>query len=78
MTFTNKQLLYIGAAALLAAWYLKNKATETAKEVGNAVNPTNPDNVFYEGVNSVGGAVTGDEHFSLGGWIYERFHGVDG
>ncbi|MDL0433960.1 hypothetical protein QPM17_22730 [Marinobacter sp. TBZ242] len=78
MSFTNQQLLGIGIAGVLALWYLKSKATETVKDVGNAVNPTNPDNVFYEGVNGVGEAVTGDEHFSLGGWIYERFHGVDG
>lgn len=78
MSFTNQQLIGIGIAGLLALWYLKNKATETAKDVGNAVNPTNPENIFYEGVNGVGGAVSGDDDFSLGVWIYERFNGVDG
>lgn len=78
MSFTNNQLIGIGVVGVLALWYLKSKATETVKDVGNAVNPTNPDNVFYEGVNSVGGAVSGDQDFSLGVWLYERFNGVDG
>lgn len=74
MSFTNEQLIGLGVVGLLALWYLKNRAAD----VGQAVNPVNPDNVFYQGTNAVGGALTGDEDFSLGVWIYEKLHGVDG
>ena len=74
MNFTNEQLIGIGVVGLLALWYLKNRAGDVAQ----AVNPTNPENVFYEGTNAVGEALTGDEHFTLGGWLYEKFNGVDG
>ena len=74
MNFTNEQLIGIGVAGLLALWYLSNRAGDVAQ----AVNPTNPDNVFYEGANSVVVALTGEENETLGGWLYEKFNGVDG
>ena len=78
MTFTNEQLIGIGVVAVVGLWYLSRAGAQAVKDVGNAVNPTNPENVFYEGVNSTGEALTGDEDFTLGGWIYETIHGVDG
>ena len=74
MKLTNKQLLGVGVAGVVALWYLKKKAGETAAAVGNAINPVNPENVFYAGVNNVGEALTGDEAFSLGSWLYGVTH----
>lgn len=39
--------------------------------VATAVNPTNPDNLAYRGVNAVGSRLTGDASFSLGSWVYD-------
>lgn len=39
--------------------------------VTDAVNPLNNNNIFYTGVNTVTGAVTGDKDFSLGVWAWE-------
>ncbi|MCZ2495723.1 hypothetical protein GN316_03030 [Xylophilus sp. Kf1] len=47
---------------------------DTAGNVASAVNPTNPNNVIYSGVNSVGGAVTGTKDWSLGSAIYDWMH----
>ena len=49
-------------------------AVDTAKEAAWAVTPWNNDNVIYGGVNSAGAAITGDNNFSLGGWIYDKTH----
>lgn len=73
--FTDKQLLMLIGSGALAFLYLKGKIEKTAAQVGNAVNPVNPDNIFYGGVNEIGSSLTGDEHFSLGSWIYEKIHG---
>lgn len=74
MSFTNEQLIGIGIVGVLALWYLKNRAGDAVQ----AVNPVNPDNVFYGGTNAVGEALTGDEDFNLGSWLYDQIHGVDG
>lgn len=74
MKWTPKTIAIAAGALVLGVWYLKKQAGDTVKDAANAVNPTNPDNVFYEGVNSVGSAVSGDEHWSLGSWIYELTH----
>ncbi len=74
MKWTPKTVAIAAGVVVLGAWYLKKKAGDTVQEAANAVNPTNPDNIFYGGVNEVGSAVTGDEHFSLGSWIYDITH----
>lgn len=77
MSFTNNQLIGIGVIGFLTLWYLKNKATETVKDVGEAVNPVNQDNIFNRGFNGLYGAVT-DGEGTLGTDIADFFHGVDG
>ena len=72
--FSNKQLIGIGIAGLFTALYLKGKAEKAASDVVDAVNPVNQNNVFYGGVNAVGKKLTGDDSFTLGGWIYEVFN----
>lgn len=70
MIFTNQQLLVIGLVVVAIAWYLKRQATEAA----DLVNPTSSKNLAYTGVNSVGQALSGDEHWTFGTWLYEITH----
>lgn len=57
--WTPKTTLIVAGVAVVGLWYVKRKATETIKDVGQAVNPVNHDNVFNRGFNSVYQAVTG-------------------
>jgi hypothetical protein len=70
MKLTDKQLLILLGAGALAFLYLKSKAGEAL----DAVNPVNPNNVIYGGVNAVGGALSGNDDFSLGSWFYDVVH----
>lgn len=64
----------VGGVALYLA---QKKAMELAGDVGHAINPINNDNIFASGVDSVGAKLTGNERFSLGGWIYDKVHESD-
>lgn len=57
----------IGAAAL---YYTSKKAVD----VGQAINPVNDDNIFASGVDAVGAKLSGNENWTLGGWIYDITH----
>ena len=52
----------------------KGAALGLASDLGSAVNPLNPGNVFNATFNEVTRKVTGDDGFSFGGWIYEITH----
>lgn len=45
-----------------------------ASTVGGWVNPVSDQNLAYRGVNALGGALAGDDSWSLGGWIYDITH----
>lgn len=77
MTFTNKQLIGMGVAALVIGWYVRRQTIETAKEVAQAVNPVNPDNVINAWFEDAYQRVTGSER-TPGGDLYHWLHGVDG
>ncbi len=49
-------------------------AAKVAGEVLDAINPTNPDNVFASGVNKVVKTVTGDESATLGSKLFDIFN----
>lgn len=77
----NTKAVSYGAAILVGAavlYWVANKvidkAAGAASAVGNAVNPTSDKNLAYRGTNAVGAALTGDASFSLGSWLYDRFH----
>lgn len=72
--WTPKTTLIVAGVAVVGLWYLKRQGVQTVKDAANAVNPVNPDNVFARGVNSVGGAIAGEEDWSLGSWIYDLTH----
>ena len=67
----------VAGAYFLGKYIVKDAAGEVgeaAGRVGQAVNPTNPENVFYRGVNSIGAAISGDDNFNLGVWTYDILH----
>lgn len=71
MKWTPKTLAITAGVVVVGAWYLKRQAGQALASAGQAVNPVNPNNVFSRGVNEVGGAISGDENFSLGAWLWE-------
>lgn len=53
--------------------------TKEVIEAGiDKVNPASHNNFVNQGVNSLGAAVSGDPHWTLGGWAYEWSHNEDG
>lgn len=69
---------YVAAAAVIGAAYLVYKASQGAQAVKEIItedlNPTSDKNVVYKGVNAVGASVTGDQGFTLGGWLFCKFN----
>lgn len=45
-----------------------------AKEAVPYVNPADSGNIVNRGVNGIGGAITGDQNWTLGGQIYDWTH----
>lgn len=64
----------VAAAAMTLYVLVKQEATAAAKAVGRAVDPTSDQNLAYSGVNAVGSAISGDQHWTLGGWLYDVFN----
>jgi hypothetical protein len=85
---TSTVVVVIGiAVASVAAIVLLRKAGSFASQAVDAtltaINPLNPDNLAYSGVNAVGGALVtdpagpgknADGSWTLGGWIYDVTH----
>jgi len=70
-------LMVIAGLAAVAGLYLysqKGKIAAAAGDVVDSVNPASPENLAYRGVNGIGSTITGDEAFTLGGWIYDITH----
>ncbi len=68
----TETVLWIAGGLVVA--YVAYKSYEGAKALIQDVNPVNPNNVFYSGVNSAGAAISGNSSFSLGSWIYSLVH----
>ena len=66
----------VGAVALyFVGKKLLNAAPGAIGTAAQAVNPVNPNNIFYAGTNAVGGAVSGSgPDWSLGSWFYDLTH----
>lgn len=75
-TVTDKLEFWVGVgiAAVIVLGYLGKKTAAAATAVGQAVDPTSTNNIFYRGANAVGGVIADDPSFSLGGWIYSATH----
>lgn len=74
----NRDVILFGAGAgvvaLIALYFAGRGAVKIAGDVAGALNPVSDQNIFYRATNAVGGAVAGDESFSLGSWIYDLTH----
>ena len=54
---------------------VKNNLSAAADFASTKLNPASSENLIYDGlIGGVGRAVTGDEDFSLGGYIYDVTH----
>lgn len=62
----------LGLTAILAVYLFKKSVSDGVAAAGQSINPVNPNNIFYSGVNHIGEVLTGDENFTLGGWIYDK------
>lgn len=73
-------LVAIGGVVIVGAviyygYKFVSGTVETAKDVVKKdLNPTSDKNLAYRGVNAVGEAITGDQNFSLGSWLYDVFN----
>lgn len=64
-------VLALGVVGIASVYLIKDSVGNAAADVGQAVNPLNPDNVFASGVDAIGANLSGNENWSLGGWIYD-------
>ncbi len=64
----------VAAVGAVGLYFAEKKARVAVAAVGEAIDPTNNDNVFASGVDKVGAKLTGNENFKLGGWIYDVFN----
>ena len=90
MTTTGPQIELSGGAVLVvagllvaglvvyrtarAASGLGSTLADAAGKVGEAINPTSPNNLAYKGVNALGSWATDNESWNLGGEVYDLFH----
>jgi hypothetical protein len=65
-------VVVMGALVLVA--FVATKAEETISDTASAINPLNNNNIFASGVNGVGQKLSGNNNWSLGGWIYDITH----
>lgn len=73
----TKRLIFAGVTVGIILVVLKRGVVATAETVGEAIRPTNPDNIFARGVDAVGDILDDgqdDGSFSLGGYIYDITH----
>lgn len=65
----------IGLGVVALGWLAARTAAGALREHGDKVNPYSADNVIYDNViGGAGRAISGDEHWSLGGWLYDITH----
>ena len=72
--FTNQQLMIIAGVATVTGLILYEKGKRELNAGISAITPTNPENIFYTGVNSLGSTITGQQDFNLGVWLYDITH----
>ena len=70
----TKKLIFVGITVGVALFLIKRGVASGAAAIGEAITPTNPDNIFARGVNAVGDIFddgVDDDSFSLGGFIFD-------
>lgn len=78
--FTNKQLMIIGGVGLVVGYIAYRKIAGTAEKlVTETLNPASNQNLIYDGIiGGTGRAISGDDSWSLGTWLYDLTHPDDG
>lgn len=74
--WTPKTVLILAGVAVAGGLYMRYKAGETVKDVANAVNPVNHDNVFNQGFEGVYRWATGSQG-TPGTDLYDWVHDDD-
>lgn len=69
--FTDKQMIGIAIVGAGVIYSVKKKADKIVTET---LNPMSQNNAAYSAVNSIGAMASGNQHFNLGGWIYDVTH----
>ncbi len=72
----------LAAGVLFIGWKVYGAVTQTGASAAEAVkdvvtkdlNPASADNIVHRAVTSAGAAVTGDDSWTLGTWIYDKLH----
>jgi hypothetical protein len=72
------QVAALGVVGAIGVLYVKSQATKAAGVVGDAIDPTNQQNIINRGVSAVGATISGEENWTLGGWIYDITHKSEG
>ncbi len=72
--YTNKYVIIGAGIGLCVALYLAKRGADAVGKGLDAINPTNPDNIINQGVESVYQTVTGSNG-TIGGDIYDATHG---
>lgn len=67
-------VMVLTGAAVAGATLLYLNRGALREVVTRKINPASDENLVYESVNDAGAAVTGDQHFSLGVWVWELLH----
>lgn len=63
-------VVVVGLFGVVVVWYVEHKA----HAVLEAVNPVSEDNVINQGIQAIGTAVSGEQGWTLGGWLYDITH----
>jgi len=69
-------VLALGVVAGIGVFMLKRTISDGAAAAAQSINPVNNDNIFNQGVAAVGQKISGNENWSLGGWIYDVVNGT--
>jgi len=64
----------LGLTAILAIYLFKKNIADGAAAAAQSINPVNDENIFNQGVLAVGQKITGNQNWTLGGWIYDETH----
>ena len=68
-------MVAIAVAGVLVVGYIaKKQAAGAVDAVADAINPVNDQNIFNQGVLSIGRSITGNKSWTLGGTIYDWTH----
>jgi Mn2+/Fe2+ NRAMP family transporter len=68
-------VIAIGVVGAVALYFAEKKIRDGIAVVGQSINPTSQENIFYTSVNGLGATISGNDNFNLGSWIYDVVNG---